>query len=122
MVSLFFLVQFHSFYLWHIQMRGQTKHIHYRQNTDGHTHTCFVCPFSSVRPFSSVFVSVRPCSFSSDLVRALPCSSVLVRVRPFSSDLVRVRPCSSVFVRSRPCSSVLVRVLSVCARPCFVRP
>ena len=103
MVSLFFLVKFHSSYLWHIQMRGQTKT--HRQIKHGHF-LLSVC----VRPCFAV--RVRQCLLSES-VRVL---SVCVR----QCLSVRVRPCfvcpsSSVF-----CLSVSVRVLFVCVRPCFV--
>nr|CAD2184432.1 unnamed protein product [Meloidogyne enterolobii] len=100
MVSLFFLVQFHSFYLWHIQMRTDKNTHTDRQNTSVFCSCPFVLVWCFVCPSSSVF-----------------CLSVFVRVLS-----VRLRPCfvcpsSSVF-----CLSVFVRVLSVRLRPCFVCP
>nr|CAD2185179.1 unnamed protein product [Meloidogyne enterolobii] len=72
MVSLFFLVQFHSFYLWHIQMRTDKNTHTDRQNTSVFCSCpfvlvwCFVClcPSVFVCPSPSVFcpsVSVRVC-------------------------------------------------------------
>ncbi|CAK5085691.1 unnamed protein product [Meloidogyne enterolobii] len=104
MVSLFFLVQFHSFYLWHIQMR-----------TDKNTHTD--------RQNTSVF-----CSYPFVLVCCFVCPCLSVRVCPCfvcPSPSVFVCPSLSVFCLSesvRVCLSESVRVLSVRVRPCFVCP
>ena len=98
MVSLFFLVQFQSFYLWHIQMRTDKNTHTDRQNTS----VFCSCPFVLVWCFVCLCPSVFVCPSPSVFVCPSPCF---------------VCPCSSVF-----CLSEFVRVLSVRARPCFVCP